>query len=147
MNSQFFGYNNKQAVMGKAPVDNINHCPLTTGVFANGDYSTVDASQVCAPDRRSAEKRISRKSNREMLRREDLSTFDSCEETSGTRATNSSPTNISSKEALIRHKVLIFKFVYIECVTIYLIMQFWIIALNHCCSQEPVALLYQKRES
>ncbi|XVF79276.1 hypothetical protein PTKIN_Ptkin14bG0208600 [Pterospermum kingtungense] len=104
MNSQFFGYNTKQAVMGKAPVDNKNHFPLATGVFANGDYSTVDASQVCAPDRRSAEKRISRKSNREMLRREDITISDSCEETSGTRATNSTPNNISSKEAFIRHK-------------------------------------------
>ena len=146
MNSQFFGYINKQAVMEKAPLDNINHCPITTGVFANGDCSIVDTSQVCAPER-STDKRISRKSNREMLRREDITIFDSCEEASRTRATSSTPNNISSKEAFIRHKVIIFKFLYVECVNFCLIMYFLIITLNYCCSQELVALLYQKRES
>ncbi|XWS27439.1 hypothetical protein CRYUN_Cryun26dG0115300 [Craigia yunnanensis] len=98
MNSQFFGFINKQVVMEKAPLDNINHCPTTTGVFGNGDCSTVDTSQVCAPER-STDKRISCKSNKEMLRREDIAIFDSCEETS-----SSTPNNISSKEAFIRHK-------------------------------------------
>ncbi|XWS10230.1 hypothetical protein CRYUN_Cryun39dG0057500 [Craigia yunnanensis] len=104
MNSQFFGYVNKQAVMEKAPLDNINHRPITAGVFANGDCSVIDTSQVSAPDRRSTDKRISRKSNREMLGREDITIFDSCEETSRTRATSLIPNNISSKEAFIRHK-------------------------------------------
>ncbi|XP_022734243.1 ubiquitin carboxyl-terminal hydrolase 15-like isoform X2 [Durio zibethinus] len=103
MNSQFSGYINQQAVIEKAPLDNINHFPITTGVFANGDCSTVDTSQVCALDRRSTDKRISRKANREMLRREDITIFDSCEETSR-RATSLTPSNISSKEAFIRHK-------------------------------------------
>ncbi|XVF18341.1 hypothetical protein REPUB_Repub11eG0013300 [Reevesia pubescens] len=104
MNSQFFGYINKQAVMEKAPLDNINHFPITTGLFANGDCSTVDTSRVCAPERRSTDKRISRKSNREMLRREDIAIFDPCEETSRIRASSSTPNNISSKEAFTRHK-------------------------------------------
>ncbi|XP_022717431.1 ubiquitin carboxyl-terminal hydrolase 15-like isoform X2 [Durio zibethinus] len=104
MNSRFFGHINKQAGMEKVPLDNINHCPLTTGVFANGECSTVDTSQVCAQERRSTGKKISHRSYREMLRREDTAIFDSCEETSRTRATSSTPNNISSKEAFIRHK-------------------------------------------
>ncbi|KAK6229172.1 Peptidase C19 [Theobroma cacao] len=103
MNSQFFGYINKQVVTEKAPFDSISHCQ-TAGVFANGDCSTVDNSHVCAPERRSTDKRISRKSNREMLRREDVALFDSCEEISRNRATSSTTNNISSKEAFIRQK-------------------------------------------
>ncbi|XVE52942.1 hypothetical protein DITRI_Ditri02bG0164600 [Diplodiscus trichospermus] len=102
MNSQFFGYINKQAVMEKASVENINHCPITPGVF--GDFSAVDTSQVCAQDRRSTDKRISRKSNREMLRREDITMFDPCEETLRTKATSLTPNNLHSKESFIRHK-------------------------------------------
>lgn len=103
LNSEFCGYMNKQAVMEQAPLDNINHCPITTGVFANGDCSTVDTFPICAPDR-SKDKRASRKLNREMLRREDITIFDSCEETARSRTTSSTPNNISSKETFLRHK-------------------------------------------
>ncbi|GMJ10027.1 ubiquitin-specific protease 15 [Hibiscus trionum] len=103
MNSQFYEYINKQAAQENAPLDNINHCPLTTGLFDNGDCSTTDTSQVCAPEKR-ADKRISRKSNGEMLRREDVAVFNSCEETLRTRASSSTPNNISSKGAHRRHK-------------------------------------------
>ncbi|GMJ05368.1 ubiquitin-specific protease 15 [Hibiscus trionum] len=102
MNSQFLEYINKQAAKENAPLDNINHCPITTGLFDNGDCSTIDTSQVCAPER--ADKRISRKSYGEMLRREDVAVFDSCEETLRTRATSSTPNNMSSKEAHRRQK-------------------------------------------
>lgn len=113
MNSQFLEYINKQAAKEKASSDNINHCPTTTGLFAYGDCSTIDTSQGCAPER-SAEKRVSRKSNGEMLRREDVAIVDSCEETIRTRSTSLTINSISSKEAFRRHKVLILRFVYIE---------------------------------
>ncbi|KAK8507563.1 hypothetical protein V6N13_141581 [Hibiscus sabdariffa] len=69
-----------------------------------GDCSMVDTSQVRPPDMKSTDKRTSRKSNREMLRREDATIFDSCEETWRTRACSSTSNNISSKEAFLRHK-------------------------------------------
>ncbi|XP_039060708.1 ubiquitin carboxyl-terminal hydrolase 15-like isoform X1 [Hibiscus syriacus] len=103
LNSQFFEYINKQASKENAPLDNINHCSITTGLFDYGDCSTTDASQVFAPEKR-ADKRISRESNGEILRREDAAVFDSCEETLRTRATSSIPNNISSKEAHRRDK-------------------------------------------
>ncbi|MBA0675861.1 hypothetical protein Goari_017382, partial [Gossypium aridum] len=103
MNSQFLEYINKQAAKEKASSDNINHCPTTTGLFANGDCSTIDTSQGCAPER-SAEKRVSCKSNGEVLRREDVAIVDSCEETLRTRATSLPINSISSKEAFRRHK-------------------------------------------
>ncbi|MBA0758959.1 hypothetical protein Gotri_021907 [Gossypium trilobum] len=103
MNSQFLEYINKQAAKEKASSDNINHCPTTTGLFANGDCSTIDTSQGRAPER-SAEKRVSRKSNGEVLRREDVAIVDSCEETLRTRATSLPINSISSKEAFRRHK-------------------------------------------
>ncbi|MBA0822782.1 hypothetical protein Goarm_019562, partial [Gossypium armourianum] len=103
MNSQFLEYINKQAAKEKASSDNINHCPTTTGLFANGDCSIIDTSQGCAPER-SAEKRVSRKSNGEVLRREDAAIVDSCEETLRTRATSLPINSISSKEAFRRHK-------------------------------------------
>lgn len=114
MNSQFFGYINKQAIIKTAPLDHTNICPLTTVVFANRDCSTVDSSQVHLADMTSAEKRIPRKSNKDMLQREDATIFDSCEETSRTRPSSTASSNISSKEAFIRHKVLIFIFFYLE---------------------------------
>ncbi|KAK8985512.1 hypothetical protein V6N11_068766 [Hibiscus sabdariffa] len=102
MNSQFLEYINKQAAKENAPLDNINHCPISTGLFDNGACSTIDTSQVCALER--ADKRIFRKSNGEMLRREDVAVFDSREETLRTLATSSTLNNISSKEAHRRHK-------------------------------------------
>ncbi|KAK8648242.1 hypothetical protein V6N13_129002 [Hibiscus sabdariffa] len=103
MNSQFFEYINKQAAKENAPLDNINRCPITSGFFDNRTCSTTDTSQVCAPEKR-ADKRISRKANGEMLRREDIVVFNSCEETLRTTATSSTPNNISSKETHRRHK-------------------------------------------
>ncbi|XVE63255.1 hypothetical protein DITRI_Ditri07aG0005300 [Diplodiscus trichospermus] len=111
MNSQFFAIN-KQAVMEKATLDDINSCPITTGVFGNGDCPTVDTSQVCAPER-STDKRISSKSNREMLR-EDIAISDSYEETLTTRTASSTTNNISSKETFIRHKSRTSGFVLLE---------------------------------
>ncbi|GMI65573.1 ubiquitin-specific protease 15 [Hibiscus trionum] len=69
-----------------------------------GDCSMVDTSQVRPLDMKSTDKRTSRKSNREMLRREDATIFGSCEETWRTRASSSTSNNISSKEAFLRHK-------------------------------------------
>ncbi|KAB2006331.1 hypothetical protein ES319_D11G337200v1 [Gossypium barbadense] len=70
-----------------------------------GDCSTVDSSQDRLADMRSTEKRIPCKSNKDMLQREDATIFDSCEETSRTRASSSASNNISLKEAFIRHKL------------------------------------------
>ncbi|XP_052887301.1 ubiquitin carboxyl-terminal hydrolase 15-like isoform X2 [Gossypium arboreum] len=103
MDSRFLEYINKQAAKEKTSSDNINHCPTTTSLFANGDCSTIDTSQGCAPER-SAEKRVSRKSNGEVLRREDVAIVDSCEETLRTRTTSLTINSISSKEAFRRHK-------------------------------------------
>ncbi|MBA0861065.1 hypothetical protein Goshw_024046 [Gossypium schwendimanii] len=70
-----------------------------------GDCSTADSSQDRLADMRSTEKRIPCKSNKDMLQREDATIFDSCEETSRTRASSSASNNISSKEAFVRHKL------------------------------------------
>ncbi|KAE8668876.1 Ubiquitin carboxyl-terminal hydrolase 19 [Hibiscus syriacus] len=79
-----------------------------------GDCSTVNTSQVLPPDIKSTDRRTYRKSNREMLRKEDVTMFDSCEETTRTRASRSASNNISSDEAFIRHKSRASGFVEVE---------------------------------
>ncbi|KAK9268934.1 hypothetical protein L1049_000700 [Liquidambar formosana] len=106
MNSHSFGYNIKQAMLEKAPSDNIIHPSFSTGASATGACSSMDTSQVSKLERRSTDKRPSRKSNKEMLRREDGTKFDSSEEASRSRVTSSTSSNIMpSKEAYIRHKL------------------------------------------
>ncbi|XP_039066483.1 ubiquitin carboxyl-terminal hydrolase 15-like isoform X2 [Hibiscus syriacus] len=79
-----------------------------------GDCSTVSTSQVRPPDMKSTDRRTSRKSNREMLQKEDVIMFDSCEETSRTRASRSASNNISSDKAFVRHKSRTSGFVELE---------------------------------
>ncbi|KAK8712254.1 hypothetical protein V6N13_147494 [Hibiscus sabdariffa] len=77
-----------------------------------GDCSMVDTSLVCPPDMKSTDKRTSHKSNREMLRRDDVTLCGSSEETWRTRASSSTSNN--SNEAFLRHKSRTSGFVVLE---------------------------------
>ncbi|TXG66641.1 hypothetical protein EZV62_007916 [Acer yangbiense] len=105
LNSQLFGYNNKQAGKEKPPSNNMNCHSLTSGAFPSTDCLTVDTFQMPMLERRIVDKRVSHKPNREMLTREDTTVSDSHEEIPRTGATNStSSNNFSTKKAFTRHK-------------------------------------------
>lgn len=110
MSSQYFGYNVDQSVVEKAPLDNVACPSMNTGFPGSIDCSTNDTSQVSMPERRSTDKRVSRKSNREVLRRKDGAAFNFSSEVSGSQATYlTSSDTISSKEVSNSHKVCIFR--------------------------------------
>jgi hypothetical protein len=110
MKSQFLGYNINQR--DKAPTDDITYPSISIGVSAAGDCSAVGNSQIPMLERRAMGKRVSRKSHSEVLRREDKDVIDTYEEASKSGTTHSTSNFISSKEALIRHKVSIFEICY-----------------------------------
>lgn len=102
MKSQFLGYNINQR--DKAPTDDITYPSISIGVSAAGDCSAVGTSQIPILERRTMDKRVSRKSHSEVLRREDKDVIDAYEEASKSGPTHSTSNFISSKEAFIRHK-------------------------------------------
>ncbi|KAI9184902.1 hypothetical protein LWI28_002313 [Acer negundo] len=103
LNSQLFGYNNKQA--GKEKPPSMNCHSLTSGAFPSTDCLTVDTFQMPMLERRIVDKRVSHKPNREMLTRVDTTVSDSHEEIPRTGATNStSSNNFSTKKAFTTHK-------------------------------------------
>ncbi|KAE8124593.1 hypothetical protein FH972_019460 [Carpinus fangiana] len=103
MKSQFLGYNIN--LRDKAPTDDITYPSVSIGVSAAGDCSAVGTSQVPILERRTTDKRASRKSHSEVLRREDKDVIDAYEEASKSSTTHSTSNFISSKEVLIRHRV------------------------------------------
>lgn len=111
MCSQYWGYNVELTVMENEPIDNVARPSVSIGVSDIADCSAIGNSQVPMLERRSTEKRASRKSNREMLRRKDGIAFNSSEEGSGSRGTYSTSSNqFSSKEVPSGHKVCIIGF-------------------------------------
>ncbi|KAA8524077.1 hypothetical protein F0562_010492 [Nyssa sinensis] len=106
MNSNCFGYNINQPMDEKTPSDDIIRHSLRTGASATAACATVDTPGVSVMERRSIDKQASRKSNREMSKREDGAVLDSSDETSKTKATCSTSSDIfPSKEVSIRHKL------------------------------------------
>ncbi|XP_060669038.1 ubiquitin carboxyl-terminal hydrolase 15 isoform X2 [Ziziphus jujuba] len=106
MASQCFGYNVEQNVMENEPIDNIACPSVSIGVPGTIDCSAIGNSQVPMLERRSTEKRASRKSNREMLRRKEEVAFNSPEEVSGSRAAYSVSSNhFTPKEVPSGHKL------------------------------------------
>lgn len=105
LNSQLSGYYSKTG-MERAPLDDMIHPSISRGAFAATHCSAVDSSHISMLER-TADKRACRKSNRELLRREDAIVFDSDEESLGSCTTNpNSSVNVPPKEAPMRHKVL-----------------------------------------
>lgn len=108
MNSRHYGYSVDQVMADKAPSESVVYPSVSTGVSATVDCSAIDTSQVLMPGRKSTEKRASRKSNKEALRRKDGVTSNSSEEASGSWNTYvTSSTVVSSKEVFKGHKVFI----------------------------------------
>ncbi|KAF3442285.1 hypothetical protein FNV43_RR16201 [Rhamnella rubrinervis] len=106
MSSQYFGYNVDQSVAEKAPLDNVACPSMNTGFPGIIDCSTNDTSQASMLERRSTDKQVSRKSNREVLRRKDGVIFNSSSEVSGSRATYLTSSDVfSSKEVPNSHKL------------------------------------------
>lgn len=145
MNSQYFGYNIEQT-MEKAASENITNPSISTGVFATIDPSTIDASQVSVPERRSTEKRASRKSNKDTLRRKDGVAPNSSEEVSGScHAYMASSNIVSSKEVLKSHRVCIVTFVFVISIIFVSYYNFHVMnMIAVSCSQDIVTHLYQK---
>ncbi|XP_024018956.1 ubiquitin carboxyl-terminal hydrolase 15 [Morus notabilis] len=105
MNSRHYGYSVDQVMADKAPSESVVYPSVSTGVSATVDCSAIDTSQVLMPGRKSTEKRASRKSNKEALRRKDGVTSNSSEEASGSWNTYvTSSTVVSSKEVFKGHK-------------------------------------------
>lgn len=71
--------------MNNAPSENTVHPPIIDGVSAWTNSSVVDGSHEAMLKKRSTEKWVYCKSNREMFIRHDMAVLDSSEETSGTR--------------------------------------------------------------
>ncbi|XP_062090164.1 ubiquitin carboxyl-terminal hydrolase 15 [Humulus lupulus] len=105
MDSLYFGYNIEQAMVDKEAPENIIYPSVSNGISATIDRSASDASQVSVPERRSTEKRASRKSNKETVRRKDSVAPNSSIEVSGSwNAYTTSSNVVSSKEVLKGHR-------------------------------------------
>ncbi|KAM1244408.1 hypothetical protein ACFX1X_036200 [Malus domestica] len=105
INSQYFGSKMEQILAEQAPADNIIYPSTSTGVPDMLDCSSVDTSQVSMPERRSVDKRVSRKSQRELRKKVGVA-FDSSEETSFGWTTHLESSNVnSSKEVFMEHKL------------------------------------------
>ncbi|CAK7351685.1 unnamed protein product [Dovyalis caffra] len=90
------GYNSKQPAMDIGTSDNYVHPLTSTSASAALNLTATDSSQEAILHRRSADKRLLHKSTIEMLRRHEVAVFDSSEETSGSRPTNLTSSNISN---------------------------------------------------
>ncbi|KAA8526691.1 hypothetical protein F0562_008106 [Nyssa sinensis] len=104
MNSHCFTYNIEQPV-GETLDDMIHHS-FRIGASATAACTTMETSGVSMTERRSLDKRVSRKSNREMSRRENGAMVDSSEESFKSRVTCPISSDIlPSKEAYTRQKL------------------------------------------
>ncbi|KAL9437928.1 hypothetical protein AB3S75_023740 [Citrus x aurantiifolia] len=104
LNLQLSGYNNKQGGMGEAPPDGVIHPSMSRCASSSMDCSTLENSQTSMMER-TVDKRVYRKSKKDLLRRDVATMFDSHDEI--LRSCTSDPissNNFSSKEAPIRHK-------------------------------------------
>ncbi|KAF9666630.1 hypothetical protein SADUNF_Sadunf16G0248900 [Salix dunnii] len=89
-------YNSKQPTMDIGPSFNNVHLITSTGGSAAVNCPAIDTSQEAMLHRRSTNKQVSCKSNKEMLRRQEVAVFDSSQETAGIRPTNSTSGSISN---------------------------------------------------
>jgi ubiquitin carboxyl-terminal hydrolase 36/42 len=105
MNSSYVGYNIEQTMVDTEAPENIIYSSISNGISATIDRSAVDAPQVSVPERRSAEKRASRKSNKETVRRKDTAAPNSSAELSGSWSDYTTSSNVvSSKDVLKGHR-------------------------------------------
>ncbi|RQO85850.1 hypothetical protein POPTR_001G378900v4 [Populus trichocarpa] len=89
-------YNSKQPTMDIGPSVNNVHLISSTGASAAVNCPAIDTSQEAMMlHRRSTNKQVSCKSNKEMLRRQEVAVFDSSQETAGIR-----PTNLTSSSSI-----------------------------------------------
>lgn len=103
LNNQFLGPSLKQTLRESAPLDYLVH-PLTgTAAPTTADFSVFNNFQ------HSAFERTSHKSNRETLRRDNGSIYESSIESSDYKA-SSSLSSVVPKEAFMRQKVYLFYF-------------------------------------
>ncbi|KAF8026004.1 hypothetical protein BT93_F2735 [Corymbia citriodora subsp. variegata] len=85
--------------------DDLMYDSVSTSSSASVSCSSIDASQVSAPERKSKEKRVSRKLSRGISRKDDGFKYDILDEVSGNVTDcSSSFTSCSRKEAFVRHK-------------------------------------------
>uniref|UniRef100_A0A6N2MG32 USP domain-containing protein n=1 Tax=Salix viminalis TaxID=40686 RepID=A0A6N2MG32_SALVM len=89
-------YNKQQPTMDAGPSFNNVHLITSTGASASVNWPATDTSQEAMLHRRSANKQVSCKSNKEMLRRQEVAVFDSSQETAGIRPNNLTSGSISN---------------------------------------------------
>lgn len=104
INLQYFGCGMEQILAEEAPPGNIIYPPIYTGVPAKVQHASVDPTHVSMLDKRTVDKKVSRKSNSELFRKKDGVAFDSSEETFGGWTTQSTFPNLASKEVFMEHK-------------------------------------------
>ncbi|XP_044501075.1 ubiquitin carboxyl-terminal hydrolase 15 [Mangifera indica] len=103
LSSQLSGHYSK-AGMERAPLDDMIHPSICRGAYAATHCSAVDSFHISMLER-TADKRVCCKSNKEPLRREDTTVFDSDKGSLGSCSTNpNSSINVSPKESPLKHK-------------------------------------------
>lgn len=107
INLQYFGCGMEQILAEEAPPGNIIYPPIYTGVPTKVQHASVDPAHVPMLEKRTVDKKVSRKSNTELFRKKDGVAFDSSEETFGGWTTQSSFPNLASNEVFMEHKVCI----------------------------------------
>ncbi|KAK6935081.1 Zinc finger, MYND-type [Dillenia turbinata] len=102
---EFSGYDTNQPVLERATLSSITYPHDNKAAPTTPMCAGLDSIEVPVPERRTSDKRISRKLNRETSKREDGATNDSSEEASRSSITGSTLSNIPSKESYTRHKL------------------------------------------
>ncbi|XP_043689452.1 ubiquitin carboxyl-terminal hydrolase 15-like [Telopea speciosissima] len=101
----FEAYEIRHIIPDSVPLDKPNH-PSTNASTASINTTVLNTYQVPRVEKKLAEKRVSGKSNREILRTEDAALSGSFEEACGSCDSSSTLSNIiPSKKASIRHKL------------------------------------------
>lgn len=98
MDSQSFGYSSQEGVAEKIPPENIL-----------ASHAVAEASQAHVLERKTREKRTSRRFIQEIARKEDSVVSDMFEEEHGSRSLTDNPISPNAcpqKEGLVKHKVL-----------------------------------------
>ncbi|XP_062011853.1 ubiquitin carboxyl-terminal hydrolase 15 [Rosa rugosa] len=104
INSQYFGSAMEQILGEEAPAENIIYPPIYTGIPNKVQCASVDPSHISMLEKRTVDKKVSRKSKTELLRKKDGVTFDPSEETFGDWTTQSTFSNVASREVSVEHK-------------------------------------------
>lgn len=107
MSAQFVEYNSKQPKFEKDPSDHIIQSPISTPSSTGVACALIDPSESPLRQRRSIERRASRKGNKDAIRKAEGNILEGSDQSSRSRVTSStSCCTIPSSEPSTRNKVL-----------------------------------------